>query len=225
MNWTLADLKVSSNFEDLNIGKILNIDPEETGILGAIRTWNLGDLTTDNINDLTLGTVLNIAPTATGILAVMKDWKLSEINEAKINTLKLGEVIEIDTTSIKMLQTLQNTTIANLSSEISNLRLADIVDLGEKDYKTDPALLAPDSYTGFIGLLYETDANEKGPLVSEINDKLNQIDVKALTLGELSDRQLITTISVADLNKTLGTKLIKEYTLDELVAYAVANAA
>lgn len=221
-NWTINDLKNSSNFNTLKLGKILNITTSTTGILKAMENWTLGELNDDKIKTLTLGTALGLNDTTTGILSVMKDWKLNEINETKINTLKLGEIITITASSTKMLQTLQNTTIGNLSNDIDNLRLEDVMDLGSKNYKTNSSLTDYDSYTGFIGLLYETDTHSKGPLIKELSSKLNTINVDMLTLGELQSRELINTS--ADLTKSLNSKPLKDYTLQELINYVASIA-
>ena len=227
-DWTLEDLKDSSSFDGLSVNAILSLSSSSTGILKAIYTedWTLADLKDESKFDaLSVNDILSLDGSESGILGAIagKGWTLGDLKDSNnLDSLTIGEMMDIDSTSPKILQALQNSTTATLSSDISDLRLADVMDLGTKDYSTTGTSVM-DSYKGFIGLVYETDMTDpKGPKITELKTKLDTIQVNNLTLGELQARGLIS--STSDLTKTLGSKQLKDYTLQEVIDYVVVIA-
>ena len=220
--WAIGD--ISTKIETLKFSEVLEIDDNATGLIASIKDWTLGDNLEAKIDELTLGEALDIDSSATGLLYAIKDWKVGDDLESKINNdLTLKDIITIDDSSVSMLKALKDSKVGELSTSISNLRLKPALGLGAFDFDSNNDGVK-DSFTGFIGLLFESDATSTdGPKICDLQTKLNDIDVESLTLFNLKNRGIITT-DIADLNKSIGTKQLGNYTVYELVEYVAATA-
>lgn len=230
-NWTLADLKVSSNFNSLSLNTILGLDDTSTGILKAIevKDWTLADLTTANLNTLDLATILQISDGTTGLMGAIKTkgWKIQDLTSENINTLRLNEIITINASSSKILQTIQNSSISTLDADINDLRLANVLTLGEKDCDlNDDSIM--DTYKGFIGIVMESDSNINGPKITDLQVKLEGLNstIFSMQIDELVKREMLTISNYTtkkDNSVPTTSKTLKELTLQELVDYVTST--
>ena len=216
-NWTLGDIKNANSFNTLSLTKVLSISNTATGILGAIRdrNWNLGDLTQSNINSLKLEEILEINSSSPKLLQSLKTSTLSSLS-TDIEGLSLNKIIDISASSSKILQNLQSSTISSLATDIDNLRLKQVLDLGEMNYDSNNDSVM-DSYKGFIGLILESDTNENGPQIKNLNQSISNIDITSYTLYELKARDIFT--GDANLDKKLNGTNLGSYTIATLIEY------
>ncbi len=140
-SWTIDDLKDQSKIESLELGQVLQIEPDENGakpsdvsnIMWALRETTIGELKDQNtINNLKLQDVLKIEKKeeSSGILWAMKEWTLADLNQQeKIESLTIGQVLNGKATS-GIMKAMESWTIADLNNQnrIERLKIGQIIE-------------------------------------------------------------------------------------------------
>lgn len=68
------------------------------------------------------------------MLLAIKDWTLNDFSSKdKIDSLSLGDILDINEDSAKILISLQNVALGNISEELNNIALDDMLDLDDED--------------------------------------------------------------------------------------------
>lgn len=129
----------------------LGVNVEEGGLMSKIvsPTSTVAELKSMNfeekINGLTvtdLGLTVEEGSLTSKIISpdtTVAEFKSMDI-DAKVQALNLGDVIEINETSPAILRALQNTKIEELSTSVNDLKLQDVIDVGEGE--SNPILKA-----------------------------------------------------------------------------------
>ena len=134
---TLTYLMKEGNMEktinELKLKEVIEIDENDTGVMGALKNLTIGELTNNNIidalNSKKLSDILNITATS-GVVAKLKDVTIGDISagniDEEIKSLKLSEVIDITDTS-GVIFALRDKTIGELNADaVMALQVSDV---------------------------------------------------------------------------------------------------
>ncbi len=128
----------------ITLGSILDIGPDSSGIMKAIKGWTIDDLSDQaKIESLQIGDILDIAPNEDGskpedlsnIMWALKDMTIADLRDQNsINGLKLSDVLEIDENSSSgILRAIKEWTLEDLGRQnrIERLKLGQILNIDE----------------------------------------------------------------------------------------------
>lgn len=204
---TLTYLMEEGNMEDtingLKLKEVIEIDENDTGVMGALKELTIAELTNDNIidalNSKKLSDILNITADS-GVMAKLKDVTIGDISagniDEEIESLLLSEVIDITDTS-GVMYALKDKTIGELNADtIMALKVSDVFTITDtsgvmfaiKDW-TLSELSGEKFKTLKINQIISIDS-ESGILASIKEWTLNDFteeNLKSLTLGSVLD--------------------------------------
>lgn len=93
----------------------------------------IGDLTRE-FDQLTISDMIDIDENSHPLLSAIGDWTMDDIgSKDKINSLTLGDLLGEESQNAKILQALANVSIGEISAEIDNIALGDMVKIGAGD--------------------------------------------------------------------------------------------
>ncbi len=244
-NLSLDDKVYSLQLKDL-------IDVQEGTLIEKIADYTIDELAQGSFEDeLTLGEILGLYyneidgvwyenydglnytnPAETKIESLLS-LTISNLNteeiDSTISSLKLSDVIDIQSNSSNLLQRLKDVTISNLSSEIDNLKLGEVLGLFKDEqteiWYTDSNLtIEADGMISKFANLTVSDLNESsikntidGLLLKDVIDIDNLNDSPILSaLKDTTISQLSTKINDLKLGDALGL-----YYSDGLGAYEI----
>ena len=220
---TLGDLNNSgvlqNRINELQLGQLITLP--ETGVLGEMRNWTIGEINEEKVNGIKLSSLFTVADGDTGLLATLvhktdsegNPWTLAHLTTDNINTLTIGEVLGAEVESNFYLKHLQTSTLGSLSTDIQNLTVvqlfADSVYDESHNVKgtwkyllTDPTgTIAPEEYkvTDMSALMNNMTAN-----------------IQTATLRELKNDGLASNVSDTTLNAQLVCRILTVSYLDDL---------
>lgn len=93
----------------------------------------IGDLTRE-FDQLTISDMIDIDENSHPLLSAIGDWTMDDIgSKDKINSLTLGDLLGEESQNAKILQALANVSIGEISEEINNISVGDMIEIGEND--------------------------------------------------------------------------------------------
>ena len=93
----------------------------------------IGDLTRE-FDQLTISDMIDIDENSHPLLSAIGDWTMDDIgSKDKINSLTLGDLLGEESQNAKILQALANVSIGEISEEINNISVGDMVKIGTDD--------------------------------------------------------------------------------------------
>lgn len=93
----------------------------------------IGDLTRE-FDQLTISDMIDIDENSHPLLSAIGDWTMDDIgSKDKINSLTLGDLLGEESQNAKILQALADVPIGEISAEIDNITLGDMVKIGDGD--------------------------------------------------------------------------------------------
>ena len=140
--------------DNATLGDLLDVGTE--GILYNLRDVKINDIA-DEMNSMPLNQIIDISEDAFPALKYLGKYSVSEL-ETALNNATVGDLLDVGTEGI--LYNLRNIKINNLSTEMQNMPLNQLIDINSDDF---PALVYLGNYS-----------------VSNLNDALNNA-----TLGDL----------------------------------------
>ncbi|MGN1227310.1 MAG: hypothetical protein ACI4TX_01565 [Christensenellales bacterium] len=171
----LVELSTESGLNDtinnIQIGEILNIDSSAGGIMGAISTLKVGELTDNNIinaiGTLTLEEVLSIDSSVTGVMAEVKNLTINQIKNGEIDdaikNLTLNDVMDITETS-------------GIIYELKDVKIGDLTSTYIMNNITVGTALGNDSTSGIMGVISVWKLSE-----------LTESNIMAINIGDALD--------------------------------------
>ena len=93
----------------------------------------IGDLTRE-FDQLTISDMIDIDENSHPLLSAIGDWTMDDIgSKDKINSLTLGDLLGEESQNAKILQALANVSIGEISEEINNISVGDMIEIGDGD--------------------------------------------------------------------------------------------
>lgn len=213
---TVGDLTAEDAdlLDGVTLDSILDIDSNSSGIMQAMKTWTIEDLSDqDKIEGLLLGDVLEIKPKegttdekpddVSQIMWTLREKSIGELKEQEtIDNLKLGEVLEIDDadpTTSRILIALENNTLDELGqqSTIDALQLQDVLNLSSQD-SSSGIMWAMREWT--LGDLNQQNRIERLKIGQIIGDATSGI-MKAMSdwrISDLNKQEKIDSLTLGD---------------------------
>ena len=178
-------------FENATLGDLLDVGTE--GILYNLRDVKVSNLA-DEMNNRPLNQIIDISPDDFPALVYMGQYAVNELSEAFENA-TLGDLIEIDPDS--MLWELRDCKLDELSDEILDLKLGDVMEIDE---------------TSNSILQYLKDTSIRG-----LNDAINDLPIDvAIEINESSPKFLKSLAAIGATVSTIGD-MVTELTLADMI--------
>ena len=178
-------------FENATLGDLLDVGTE--GILYNLRDVKVSNLA-DEMNNRPLNQIIDISSDDFPALVYMGQYAVNELSEAFENA-TLGDLIEIDPDS--MLWELRDCKLDELSDEILDLKLGDVMEIDE---------------TSNSILQYLKDTSIRG-----LNDAINDLPIDvAIEINESSPKFLKSLVAKGATVSTIGD-MVTELTLADMI--------
>lgn len=223
-----------------------------TGVMGAIGSWKLSQLTNENIDTLSLGSVLNITASSNSLLNAIKDFTIGSFS-TDIETLTIGQMVGTSILSgSAILSSLASLKISDLSNDINvknaikTLKISDFIEVTETDTVlgkiknlTIDELSQANAIENAIGdltlaqVIGDDGTNTNGIWQKVKNTKINEMSSVSTTIKNYFVNSTIEelvnddVLTYEDLGLTASDTAkynsIKGYTITEILQVAVEN--
>lgn len=117
----------------LAYGSNVQVQEDGTVVYPEEDRRTIEDLT-GSLDGLTVGDMVNMGDDPHPLLEAISGWTLDDIgSKDKINSLTLGDLLGEESQNAKILQALANVSIGEISEEINNISVGDMIEIGEND--------------------------------------------------------------------------------------------
>lgn len=117
----------------LAYGSNVQVQEDGTVVYPEEDRRTIGDLTRE-FDQLTISDMIDIDENSHPLLSAIGDWTMDDIgSKDKINSLTLGDLLGEESQNAKILQALANVSIGEISEEINNISVGDMIEIGEND--------------------------------------------------------------------------------------------
>ncbi len=172
------------------------------------------------VNDMTIGDAVKVTDDSHAVIKAIADLKLNDLGnketlQDRIDGLKLGDVVTITTSSPKILKSLADTYVGELSTEMDNLQINEVLD---------------DCSTGVLALIPETTLVKN--IGTEVTDTVPKASTYALKMaGVFTDdvsvaspsNNLITATTRINKNNATAQEAISAFSSGDLNSVATKS--
>ncbi len=121
---------MSAAIQDLELGVVIDIDTSSPKILQSLQHTTISNIATD-INTLTIDEIFDT--TGNKLLTALSGSTLDTVGD-DINNVQFQDMIEINDGSPNILKAIKTFTLANISTQITTLKIKDIVTVGDNKF-------------------------------------------------------------------------------------------
>ncbi len=117
----------------LAYGSNVQVQEDGTVVYPEDDRRTIEDLT-GSLDGLTVGDMVNMGDDPHPLLEAISGWTMDDIgNPDKLDSLTLGDLLGEESQNAKILQALANVSIGEISEEINNISVGDMIEIGEND--------------------------------------------------------------------------------------------